>query len=67
MKELEVKTEKSSATSKETLIVQNSKLYLKTSSGEEQINILPEDASSKATTRKINKIEIKGKMERNDP
>jgi len=57
---ISIKTEKASAVTSEKLIVKESKLYIETSIGDKQINVLPEEASSKATEiTTVNAIELK--------
>lgn len=49
-----------SATSPSTFVVENSKIYMKTSEGNKEIKILPKEASAKvAAVIKVNTIELK--------
>ena len=58
--QLEIKSEKASAISGENFIIEESKLYFKTSTGNKQIKVLPEEASAQATEiTTIKGIEIK--------
>jgi hypothetical protein len=57
---LSLQSEKATATTKETLVVEGNKLSLKTSTGNKEIKILPEEASSKATAvTEVSAIELK--------
>jgi hypothetical protein len=56
---LSIKTEKASATTTETLVIEEDKLYLKTYEGNKQIKITPEEASSKSEITTPKEIEIK--------
>jgi len=56
---LSITTKEASAITTEKLIIEKSKLYLKTSAGNKEVKILPEEASSKATEiSKISEIEL---------
>ena len=57
---LSFKSEKATAITTETLVIEENKLSLKTSTGNKEIKILPEEASSKATAvTEVNMIELK--------
>ena len=56
---LSLQSEKATAITTEKLVIEENKLFLKTTAGNKEIKILPETASSKATTiTKINTIEL---------
>ena len=56
---LQIESGKTSANSKETFVIEESKLYITTSSGNKQIKVLPEEASSKAKVTTVKEIELK--------
>ncbi len=56
---LSIKTEKAVAVTTEKLVVEEDKLAIKTSSGNKEIKILPEEASSKAEIATVEKIELR--------
>ncbi|MFH1867273.1 MAG: PepSY domain-containing protein [Patescibacteria group bacterium] len=57
---LSLQSEKATAITREKLVIEENKLSLKTSTGNKEIKILPEEASSKATAvTSVNTIELK--------
>jgi hypothetical protein len=57
---LSLQSEKTTAITTENLVIEGNKLSLKTSTGNKEIKVLPEEASSKATAvTKVNTIELK--------
>jgi len=57
---LSIKTEKAIAITIEKIVIEENKLFLKTSTGNKEIKILPEEALSKATAvTKVSTIELK--------
>jgi len=55
-----IRSEKATAVTAETLVNEENKLFLKTSTGNKEIKILPEEALSKATAViNVNTIELK--------